>query len=147
MGSIIEQAQSLRAAQMAYDHQAPDYVDEVDGWLETYEGDNWLFESARQLMRGADLRIAGRNVLCCSKLCEAVQDRLVEAMRGDSDLLAAQVIISNLSGRPEKHMAEILMGGEDAIQEIAEELVKPFAELRIQELQQEVVDSQGDDHE
>lgn len=144
---MLEQAHELRSAQMAYDRQAPDDVDSVEGWLETEEGDNWLYEYARQLMRGADLRISGRTVLCASKFYETVQSRLSDAMEADADLLVAQIIVSNLSGRPEKHMAEILIGGEEAIQAIAEDLVKPFAELRIQELREEAIDSHGDDHE
>lgn len=135
---------ALRNAQLAYDHMLPDDSPTVDDWLETAEGENWVYDSARQLIAGMDLKISGRTVLCCDKLHDAVHEHLMARIEQDTENLLAQIVISNTLGQPEKHLANILAGSEEAIREIAERLVAPFAELRIQELRDEANEPQDE---
>lgn len=135
---------AMRAAQLAYDNQLPDDTPTVDDWLETDEGANWVYDSSRQLIAGMDLKISGRTVLCCSALHDAVHERLMERIEQDTENLLPQIIIGNMLGQPEKHLATLLAGGENAIHEIAETLVTPFAKLRIQELRDEANEPQDE---
>lgn len=135
---------AMRAAQCAYDNQLPDDTPTVDDWLETTEGENWIYDSARQLINGMDLRISGRTVLCCSKLHEAVYEHLMGRIEQDAENLLPQIIIGNMLGQPEKHLATILAGGEEAVHDIAETLILPFAEFRIQEIRDEADEPQDE---
>lgn len=134
---------TLRNAQLAYDHQLPDDSPTVDDWLETAEGDNWLYDSACGLIRGLDLKISGRTVLCCSKLHEAVHAMIAGRLAEDHDRFLAQAFIWSAGGAdPQNFLASIIKPIE--IEQIAEDLVRPFSELRIQELRDEANEPQDE---
>lgn len=131
---------TLRNAQLAYDRQLPDDSPTVDDWLETDSGDNWLYDSARDLIRGVDLKIGGRTVLCCSELIQAVDKHLEARIAQDSENLLTQIVLANLLGRADQHLAQLLAGGKISIQLIAEALVLPFAEQYLESLTDQAMD-------
>lgn len=130
---------TLRNAQLAYDHQLPDDSPTVDDWLETDAGDNWLYDSARDLIRGVDLKIGGRTVLSCSALHESVHDMIAVRIAEDHDRFLAQAFIWSAGGAdPQNLLAAIIKPIE--IEQIAESLVLQFAEQYLESLTDQAMD-------
>ena len=134
----------MRNAQLTYDHQLPD---DAPTFLETVDGANWLYDATENLVKGDDLKIAGRTVLGTDKLDDALQKHLIERLEQDDDKRLAQLVLAVISGYVSlaRANAVALLGkstrhswSEYTIaHEIAEDLVRPFAELRLQELRDE----------
>lgn len=130
--------------QLTYDHQLPD---DAPAFLETVDGANWLYDATENLVKGDDLKIAGRTVLGTDKLDDALQNHLIERLEQDDDKRLAQLVLAVISGDMSlaRANAVALMGkptrhswSEYTIaHELAEDLVRPFAELHLQELSDE----------
>lgn len=138
---------TMKKAQLAHDHQLPEDLPTAHDWLGTVDGDNWVYDATENLVKGDDLKIAGRTVLGTDKLDDALQAHLIERLEQDDDKRLAQLVLAAINGdaslaranavallgKPTRHsFSEYTIA-----HEIAEDLVRPFAELRLQELRDE----------
>lgn len=137
----LRNANAMRAGQVAWDNMTP--PDDKPSFLETTEGDNWLYDKAAAMVGGDDLLISSATVRTIrvevAILHQAVRDHL--STLDDDEHHLEQMLIEIARRGPSDKLFEMLQGllGKTGgpstwtvIHDLATNLIAPHAEQAAQ---------------
>lgn len=128
-------AAALKAGQFAWDSAAPD--DSLD-FLETTEGENWLYGAGLDLVIGRDLKINGFTCAESYLLADKLAEMTLAAHESDEDGALGQMLHALAGGNfdmAQRYLYALV--SKNVIQQAAEDLCSPFADAYVESMQED----------